>query len=181
MSGKGTLHHSYGHGEYLDVMSIRKARLAVGIAEDVPFLPPLGLILDGFVVYSLPFEVEMTAVSFLQLGQQCYDAGFTPTNRVGCNENASNFTWCPTTVVWPNWSAKFRSDGKQLNAEGNAIVEGELEDEAEDDFNDCLTLTTERLEQLDLDESAAAMQSSSTQPTKSNKEPYIHDGGITLT
>ena len=36
MGGKGTLHHSYGHGEYLDVMSIRKARLAVGIAEDVP-------------------------------------------------------------------------------------------------------------------------------------------------
>lgn len=51
MGGKGTLHHSYGHGEYLDVMSIRKARLAVGIAEDVPFLPPLGLILDGFVLF----------------------------------------------------------------------------------------------------------------------------------
>ena len=140
MGGKGTLHHGCGHGEYLDVISISKARLAAGIAEDVPFLPLLGLILDGFVVDSLPFEVEMTAVSFLQLGQQCYDAGFTPTNRVGCNENAGNFTWCPATVVWLNWTAKFRSVRKQHDAEGNATGE------AEDDFNDCLTLTTERLE-----------------------------------
>lgn len=124
MGGKGSLYHSYGHGEYLDVISIRKARLAAGIAEDVPFLPLLGLILDGFVVDYLPFEIEMTAVSFLHLGQQCYNAGFMPMNRVGCNENASNFTWCPTTVVWPNWTAKFRSDGKQLDAEGNAIDKG---------------------------------------------------------
>lgn len=181
MGGKGTLHHSYGHREYLDVISIRKARLAAGIAEDVPFLPLLGLILDGFVVDSLPFEIEMNAVSFLQLGQKCYDAGFTPTNQVGCNENAGNFTWCPATVVWPNWTAKFRSDRKQLDAEGDAAGEAESEDEAEDDFNDCLTLTTERLEQLDLDESAAAMRSSSTQPTKSNKEPLVHGGEITLT
>ena len=62
-------------------------------------------------------------------------------------------------MVWPNRSAKFRSDEKQLDAEGNSIGVGESEDEAEDDFIDCLTLTTDRLEQLDLDESAAAMQS----------------------
>lgn len=166
MGGRGFLHHSYGYGEYLDVISIRKARLATGIAEDAPSLPLLRLILDGFVVDSLPFEVEMNAVTFLQFGKQCYDAGFTLANRVSRKQGPSDFGLHPTIVAWPNWVAKFNSDGKQLNAEENVAGKAGLEDEAKDNLQGCLTLTAGSLNRLSLNESAIAMRPSLTQPAR---------------
>lgn len=54
--GRGVLHHPFGHGEYLDVFAIRKARIAAGVEDELKSLSVEKLILKGFVVDMLPFE-----------------------------------------------------------------------------------------------------------------------------
>ncbi|KAJ9661118.1 hypothetical protein H2201_006669 [Coniosporium apollinis] len=74
--GVGTLHHIHGHGEYLDVLAIRKARIAACIHDQIDSLPLVSLRLEGFVVDACPFERGFGRLREIKFGRDCIDAGF---------------------------------------------------------------------------------------------------------
>jgi len=88
-NGKGTIHHHYGGGEYLDVLAIRQARVSVSrervwYSSPADPLSPLGylaslpvekLILEGFVVDALSFQEFFVGLKQLTF-TDCIDAGF---------------------------------------------------------------------------------------------------------
>ncbi|KAF2270893.1 hypothetical protein CC78DRAFT_573254 [Lojkania enalia] len=123
IDGKGILHHSYGHGEYLDDLCMRRARIAANLHETLP-LPLWCLRLDGFVVDHLPFELELSQIVLLSCGENCVDAGLRapktaePRNKWGCMvQNA--ITHC--MIDFPAWAGIFDAEGRQLDELGNMV------------------------------------------------------------
>ncbi|OCK79707.1 hypothetical protein K432DRAFT_454492 [Lepidopterella palustris CBS 459.81] len=145
LDGKGVLHHAYGHGEYLDILAIRKARLTAGVEETTPYLPLMKLALDGFVVDGLPFEKELAPVSLLNCRNKCYDAGITPRKLPHNDPQWPEFAWGYFILVWPNWMGVYDSHGFELDENGKR-KNGEPYEEEDPDA--ILDLATGRLRQF---------------------------------
>ncbi|KAF2140843.1 uncharacterized protein K452DRAFT_319154 [Aplosporella prunicola CBS 121167] len=80
--GAGPLDSSFGNGEYLDALTIRKARVTVAqnVSHSLGNLPILTLRLCGFVVDDMPFRQYFEKLECLELYDGCIDAGFTLNN-----------------------------------------------------------------------------------------------------
>ncbi|KAH6620383.1 hypothetical protein C7974DRAFT_458501 [Boeremia exigua] len=124
--GKGSLHWSFGYGEYLDGDCIRKARIASGVEEPLP-LPLRSLKLDGFVIDHLPFENELRDLTLLTCGEKCIDAGM----RAPKTQAEPYHPWCKTVnnaacgflLQWPSWTGIFDIEGDQRDTHGNVVAQ----------------------------------------------------------
>ncbi|KAF2110016.1 hypothetical protein BDV96DRAFT_218792, partial [Lophiotrema nucula] len=128
--GRGTLYHHYGYGEYLDYMTIRKARQASG-PDKTRAVPLLCLKLDGFVVDHHPFVgdssaaiPELSSLNLLVCGSKCIDAGFRAPRSTSPSKAWDHMVENATThcvVDWPTWTGIFDADGRQLDSKGKLV------------------------------------------------------------